>query len=362
MISFKKGNLLEADVEALVNTVNTVGIMGKGIALMFKERFPDNFDAYARACKNRELRVGKVFLTERTDLFGPRWIVNFPTKTNWRVKTQMDWIQEGMRDLVRVIEEKEIRSIAVPPLGCGNGGLDWREVKPVIVAALEEIDGLEAIIYEPTVKYQNIAKRTGVRKLTPARALVAELVRRYCVIGIDCSLIEVQKIGWFLQRGINRIGTQDPLRFEFSANKYGPYSHRLTKLIDNLDGSYLCCTKRIADAEPSDLIWFNPSKKDLVHAYMGSGEGKAFTDALAWSSNVIDGFESPLGMELLATIDWLVERENITPNTSSVLTGLRNWPHGQAAGQRKLKIFDQRLIQIALNQLSAANMLPTGSL
>ena len=355
MISFTKGNLLEAKVEALVNTVNTVGVMGKGIALMFKESFPDNFDAYARACRKRELRIGKMFLTERTDLFGPRWIINFPTKTHWRVKTRKHWVEEGMQDLVRVIREKEIRSIAIPPLGCGNGGLHWRDVKPVIVRALEQVGGLEAIIYEPTSKYQNVGRRTALQRLTPARALIAELVRRYHVTEIDCSLMEVQKLGWFLQRGITRLGLQDPLRFDFEANRYGPYSHRLTKLLDSLDGSYLCCDKRIADANPSDPIWFNSSEKKRVHTYLHSGEGRTFADALTWSSQIIEGFESPLGMELLATVDWLVEEEGIQPSTSDVWASLGKWPGGEGSGRRKLKIFDERLIGLALQQLSTAN-------
>ena len=355
MISFTKGNLLEADVDALVNTVNTVGVMGKGIALMFKESFPENFDAYARACRNHELRIGKMFLTERKDLFGPRWIINFPTKTHWRVKTRKHWVEDGMHDLVRVIREKKIRSIAVPPLGCGNGGLNWRDVRPVIVAALEQVDGLHAIIYEPTSKYQNVVKRTAAKDLTPARALIAELVRRYSVMGIDCSLMEVQKLGWFLQRGVERIGLQDPLRFDFEANRYGPYSHRLTELLDSLDGSYLCCDKRIADASPSDSIWFNPSAKERVHSYLRSGEGRLFADALTWSSRIIEGFESPLGMELLATVDWLIEEEGIQPTTPAVWAGLAKWPGGEGSGRRKLKIFDERLIRLALHQLGEAN-------
>lgn len=361
MISFTKGNLLEANVEALVNTVNTVGVMGKGIALMFKERFPDNFDAYARACRKRELRIGKMFLTERTDLFGPRWIINFPTKTHWRVKTRKHWVEKGMRDLVRVIRKKEIRSVAIPPLGCGNGGLHWRDVKPVIVAALQQVDGLDAIIYEPTSKYQNIVKHTAVERLTPARALIAELVRRYNVEGIVCSIVEVQKLGWFVQRGITRLGLPDPLRFDFEANRYGPYSHRLTKLLDSLDGSYLRCYKRIADADPSDPIWFNSSEKDHVHAYLCSDEGRTFADALTWSSHVIDGFESPLGMELLATVDWLVEEEGIQPTTPSVWACLGKWPGGEGSGRRKLRIFNERLIELALQQLvTANNSLPSG--
>lgn len=355
VISFTAGNLLEAKVEAVVNTVNTVGIMGKGIALMFKEQFPQNFDAYARACKADEVRIGTMFVTENKELFGPKWIINFPTKTHWRANTRIGWVEDGLDDLVRVIREKGIRSIAVPPLGCGNGGLDWKDVRPLVVAALEVIDGLDAVIYEPTAKYQNVAKRTGVEKLTPARALVAEMVRRYCLLGIDCSILEVQKLAWFIERGVKRLQVIDPLKLKFAANRYGPYSHNLEKLLDSLDGSYLRCDKRLSDAEPLDLIWFNDAKTDLVAAYLNAGEGKNYAGVLEWASSTIDGFESPLGMELLATVDWLVQEDRVTPTVAGVMQGLRHWAGGASAGQRKLKIFDERLISIALEQLGEAN-------
>ena len=158
-LTFTQGNLLEADVEALVNTVNTVGIMGKGIALMFKKQFPDNFAAYALACEAGEVRTGKMFVTEvekQEDLFDEaegtvrlRWIINFPTKEHWRADTRIEWVEEGLKDLVRVIREKEIRSIAIPALGCGEGGLDWNKVRPLIESALEGVEGVAVRIYEP---------------------------------------------------------------------------------------------------------------------------------------------------------------------------------------------------------------------
>lgn len=358
MVTYKQGNLLEADVDAVVNTVNTVGIMGKGIALMFKEQFPRNFEAYARACDAGEVRIGKMFVTENKELFGPRWIINFPTKTHWRVKTRVEWVEDGLKDLVRVIREKDIRSIAIPPLGCGNGGLNWSDVRPLIEAAMNELEDVNAIVYEPTPKYQNVAKRTGVEKLTPARALIAEMVRRYCQLGIDCSILEVQKLGWFIERGVRRFQVTDPLKFKFQANKYGPYSHNLTKLLDSLDGSYLRCDKRLGDAEPLDLIWFNEAKYDRVQAYLNSGEGKEFSRVLEWAATTIDGFESPLGMELLATIDWMLQHDNIEPTVEGVMEGLENWAGGEPAGKRKLKIFDRRLVAIALERLDASNRLP----
>lgn len=358
MISFTQGNLLEADVEAVVNTVNTVGIMGKGIALMFKDKFPANFAAYAQACEHEEVRIGKMFVTENNQLFGPKWIINFPTKTHWRVRTKIEWIEEGLKDLVRVLKEKNVHSVAVPPLGCGNGGLNWAAVQPLIVDALGDIEGLEVIVYEPTSKYQNISKRRGVEKLTPARALISEIVRRYCLLGIDCSILEVQKLAWFMERGIRRAKVEDPLKLEFTANKFGPYSDKLRHLLDSLDGSYLKCDKRLADAEPLDLIWFNESKKDRVHAYLNSGECKKYVGALDWTSRMIDGFESPLGMELLATVDWLVEREKVERSATGIVHGLRNWAGGAASGKRKLKILNERLIYLALDQLEAVDSKP----
>lgn len=355
MITFARGNLLEADVEAVVNTVNTVGIMGKGIALMFKEQFPNNFEAYARACKSGDVRIGQMFVTENKELFGPRWIINFPTKTHWRAKTKIEWIERGLSDLVRVIRECDIRSIAIPPLGCGNGGLDWNQVRPLVVSAFENTDGVDAIIFEPTSKYQNVAKRTGVERLTPARALVAEIVRRYCLLGIDCSILEVQKLGWFLERGVYRFQVKNQLNFDFEANKYGPYSHNLTKLLDSLDGSYLHCDKRLADADPLDLIWFNEAKHDRMQAYLNSSAGKEYTEVLEWASTVIDGFESPLGMEILATVDWMVQQDEFEPTVERIMAGLKDWPGGSNSGRRKIKIFDERLVSIALNKLETAN-------
>lgn len=161
MIHYTTGNLLEADVEALVNTVNTVGVMGKGIALMFKEAFPANFKEYEAACKSAKVKVGCMFVTQPKDLMGPRWIINFPTKEHWRRKSRLEWIDEGLVDLERVILEKGIRSIAVPPLGTGNGGLDWSVVKPRIEKALSPLEEVEVLVFEPTREYHNVTKRRG---------------------------------------------------------------------------------------------------------------------------------------------------------------------------------------------------------
>ncbi len=352
MITFTQGNLLEAEAEALVNTVNTVGIMGRGVALMFKEAFPENYMAYEEACKRGDVRVGRMFVTERHQLIGPKWIINFPTKKHWRPPSKIEWIDEGLEDLKRVIAEKKIRSVALPPLGSGNGGLDWRDVRPRIEAALGSLPDIEIMVYEPTSQYQNVAKRAGVEKLTPARALVAELVRRYWILGIECTLLEIQKLAYFLERSIDDLNLDNPLDLRFEASKFGPYATRLMHLLNALDGSYLHCDKRLADAGPLDVVWFEDARKDKVAAYLTSPNAKIYRPALEAATELIDGFESPLGMELLATVDWLVYHEGIKPFCKDVKAGLRAWPGESQAAARKQRLFDDRLIELALQRLT----------
>ncbi|MGY3131205.1 O-acetyl-ADP-ribose deacetylase (regulator of RNase III) [Bradyrhizobium sp. USDA 4501] len=355
MIKFTRGNLLDSKAEALVNTVNTVGVMGKGVALMFKEAYPENFKAYEAACKKKEVRVGHMFVTERQALIGPKWIINFPTKQHWRGASKMEWIESGLRDLKGVITEKKIRSIAIPPLGSGNGGLNWPDVRPKIEAALGTLNDVSVIVYEPTDQYQNVSKRAGVEKLTPARALVAELVRRYWILGIECSLLEIQKLAYFLERSIEKLELENPLDLRFQADKYGPYAPRLTHLLNGLDGSYLHCGKRIGDASPFDVIWFEDAKRDKIAAYLRSGDAKAFLPALEATATLIDGFESPLGMELLATICWLIQNDGVAADRESIKTALKTWTGGEASAARKLKLFEDRLVDLAVERLATFN-------
>jgi len=351
MMRFTKGNLLDAQVEAVVNTVNTVGVMGKGIALMFKERFPKNYEAYAAACKAGEVQIGKMFVTSADELEGPGWIINFPTKQHWRGNTKPEWVRSGLAALKNVIREKQIRSVAIPPLGCGNGGLDWSTVRPMIEEALGDLDDVEILVYQPTTQYQNVAKKQGVERLTPARALIAEMVRRYWVLGIECTLLETQKLAWFLERTIKRMGLKDPLDLRFVADRYGPFANRLTHLLNGLDGSYLHCEKRLADAAPFDTIWFDDSKQERVELYLTSSEARIYLPALEAADELIDGFQSPLGMEALATVDWLIVREGAEPTLAGIRQGIRNWPTGAIHAQRKERLFSDRLLQLALERL-----------
>jgi O-acetyl-ADP-ribose deacetylase (regulator of RNase III) len=353
MIRFTRGNLLKAPSEALVNTVNEVGVMGKGIALMFRDAFPSNASEYMKAAKEKKVKVGQMFVTENPEFSGPRWIINFPTKKHWRHPSKIGWIREGLDDLVRVIKEMGIRSIAIPPLGAGAGGLEWSDVRSAIESAMAVVPDVEVLVYEPTAAYQSSPKESGVENLTPARALVAESIRRYEVLGLECTILEVQKLAWFLTRAIAKLHLPDVLKLRFKANLFGPYDDNLRHLLNSLDGSFLHAEKRLADAGPLDLIRFDYAKQSTVVAYLHGEWGRDFLPAMEYTAALIDGFESPLGMELLATVDWLLSRQGIEPSVASLRSALKSWPGGPKAGRRKFALFDERLLGLALIRLQS---------
>lgn len=352
-IRYKTGNLLDSPAQALVNTVNELGVMGKGIALQFKETFPASAADYEEAARAERVNVGRMLVTLSGSLQGPRWIIHFPTKKHWRHPSRIEWIRAGLADLANVIQREGIESIALPPLGCGNGGLDWPRVRAEIELALGGLPDVEVTVYEPTDVYYNAPKRTGVEELTPARALIAELVRRYSVLGFECSLIEVQKLAWFASRAMDSLGIDDPLKLRFEAHRYGPYDDRLRHLLEALDGSYLHCERRLADARPLDVIRFDDAKRDAVAAYLRSEDGASCLAAIEMTEEVMDGFESPFGMELLATVDWLVQREATQPNVEALRKAIARWPGGgSSAARRKAGLFDERTLGMALDRLA----------
>ncbi len=350
MIRYAQGNLLEADAEAVVNTVNTVGISGKGIALMFKEQYPDNFRIYAAACKAEQLAPGGLLVTERRDMLGPRFIINFATKKHWRHPSRLEWISHGLHALREEIAARDIRSIAIPPLGAGNGGLDWDDVKPLITDALTGID-CDVVVYEPSAVYQNVVKRHGVGKLTPARALMAEMIRRYEVLGFDCSMLEAQKLAWFLSDAIARQGLRNPIADDFVADRYGPYSDRVRHLLDSLDGSYLTCERRVADARPFDPIRFRHDRQDQIGAYLTTPEASPYRHALDTATEIIDGFQSPHGLELLATVGWLSRETEAALDVDPMMAAIAAWPGPPGAAERKVRVFTSHHVKAAVEHL-----------
>lgn len=234
MIQYITGNILDSQAQALVNTVNTVGVMGKGIALQFKKAYPSNYKAYVKACQNNNIKIGKMFVTiDSNTTSGEKIIVNFPTKTDWRKPSEYKYIEDGLDNLAEVIRERQIKSIAIPPLGAGNGGLKWEKVKKIIEEKLDSLD-INIYVYEPTAQIQEHLKKERV-KLTDARALLLYVLYDLVKNGEYVSEFSSEKVCYFLQN----FGAKKYFKLQFQPNFYGPYSGKVRFVLNAINGSYL---------------------------------------------------------------------------------------------------------------------------
>ena len=333
-----QGNLLEADVEALVNTVNCVGIMGKGIALQFKKAFPENYEAYRKACKAEEVRPGRMFIFRTGRLHNPKFIVNFPTKRHWKGKSRIEDIESGLRALVTDVRELQIRSIAVPPLGCGFGGLAWDEVRPLIAAAFATIPDVHVLLFEPkgAPKPSQQPDRTARPRLTLARALFLKLIERYGVLDYSCSLLELQKLAYFLQESGQR------LRLPFVRHFYGPYADNLNKVLEKLEGHFT--EGYDGDRKPGNVISLKEGAIAEADRFLSDKpDARSRLDRV---SRLIEGFETPYSMELLSSVHWVAAREK--PNavdSEMAIQRIQEW------NDRKKRLLKPRHVRIAWKQL-----------
>ena len=340
MIKFVHDNLLKSDAEALINTVNTVGVMGKGIALQFREKYTLNYDLYRNACEKKEVQIGRMFVTKTERIGHPKYIINFPTKIHWKGSSKIEYIERGLDDLVRVISEYNIQSIAVPPLGCGYGGLDWNIVKPLLLEKLGNVEA-DVFLYEPGLAPQEAPAPEVSRELTKARALILTLIDRYTVLGFDVTHIEIQKLAYFLQE----FGQTD-LRLKYQQGRYGPFAYNLQHLLSRLEGSYLHGDIRVADARPHDTVSLFSDKSEEVSSFLVHNTTPTEKKRLNTVTQLIEGFESPFGLELLATVHWAIKQINeptVIPDT--VIKFIHNWNF------RKREIMTPSLIQVALERV-----------
>lgn len=342
MITLTHGNLLETDAEALVNTINTVGVMGKGIALQFKDRYPTNYQLYLDAFKRGDLKPGKMLVTETGELSGASFIINFPTKQHWREKSKLWYVEEGLVDLVGIIQRFNIRSIAIPPLGCGNGGLDWAIVKPLIVEAFQALPEVEVILFEPSEQaYQSPRKRKGAPpRLTTTRAMILHSLYRYQEKGYEITILEIQKLVYFLQRlGVNFKG------LTFEKGHYGPYAQKLQHAINDLDGYYLDGMK-YGDAKPQDILTLRTEHLSAIKQFIDHEFSDEERQALLVIDQLINGFESPLGLEMLATADFLVQKDpNLRRDSKSLISLVQDW------SDRKARLMKPEYLEITLQRL-----------
>jgi len=340
MIKYVKGNLLEAEAEALVNTVNTVGVMGKGIALQFKERFPLNFKLYADASKKGEIITGKMFVVKENSLNGQKIIINFPTKTEWYKKSQYSFIENGLKDLVNVISNYQIKSIAIPPLGCGNGGLDWNKVKLIMEKYLENVES-KIYIYEPNEKVKEILQKEERIKevnLTPARAMLLYALAKYEERGETPSVFAANKIAYFLQE------SGEPLRLQFIPYTYGPYAQAVEKVLYAMNGKYLTGLEQMK-AKPFEPLELKYDKFKEVTNYINHQLSSIQRERLESVLKLIEGFESTLSLEILSSIHFLMSKDkNIT--VKQLLEQIQSW------NDRKKNLIKEEYISIALSHLN----------
>jgi len=335
------GNLLEADTQALVNTVNTVGVMGKGIALQFKERFPINFKIYAAECKKGEMKVGKMLVVKENTLNGEIIIINFPTKTEWFKKSQYDYIEEGLKDLARVIEEYKIQSIAIPPLGCGNGGLKWDKVKPLMDKYLGHFSNVTIKIYEPNETVKEILQKENVKKevgLTAARAMLLHALYHYEKLGEVATIFAANKLAYFLQK------SGEPLRLQFVPYKYGPYAQAVEKVLYALNGKYLKGMEQMK-ARAFEPLQLNYERYDEVETFIKSNLSIEQKQRLGNLFEAIEGFESTLSLEILSSTHFLLG-ENPKATEDELFEKIKNW------NERKKNLITKEYINIAINHLN----------
>ena len=305
MIRYTTGDLFEAQTEAIVNTVNTMGVMGKGIALQFKQRFPENYESYRAACKAGALKVGELLVTENRELYF-KYIINFPTKTHWRYPSKYEYIEDGLDVLVSEVKKLGIKSIAMPPLGAGNGKLDWNKVKPIIEKHLAELKDVDIIIYEPQAVFEERDnKHSSTSRLTPARVMLLQAFNEYDMVDSSLNLLVTQKLAYFIQR------FGEPLRLQYAKGWYGPYAANLNKVLQAINGTYIAYEAQYDKPATQVDIIHEAYKQVEDSLYMLNDQQKQIAQLV---KGFTEGFETPFSMELLATVDWIIqEQPAITP-------------------------------------------------
>ncbi len=313
MIELVQGDILQADAEALVNTVNCVGVMGRGIALQFKKVFPENFKSYKAACDRKELQPGRMFIHDLNSLYNPRYVINFPTKRHWKGKSRMEDIESGLQNLVEEVRKRKIQSIAIPPLGSGLGGLPWADVRRRIEAAFSDLKDVRVLLYEPTgappaEKMVHANKTPG---LTVGRAALLILIRRYLAAVMDpfVTLLEIHKLMYFMQEA------GEDLKLRYTKGTYGPYAENLRHVLTLMEGHFI---SGYGDAEddPQREINLLPEILPLAERFL---ENHLTTqDHFQRVVDLISGFETPFGMELLSTVHWVANHDGAATDDQAV--------------------------------------------
>jgi O-acetyl-ADP-ribose deacetylase (regulator of RNase III) len=346
MIKLMQGDLLKQDdVDAIVNTVNCVGVMGKGIALQFKNKWPTNFTEYTTACKEGRVQLGRMLVHDSGGLVKPHYIINFPTKNHWRGSSNLEFIRDGLVDLVAQVRRLKIRSIAIPPLGCGNGGLDWNDVRPLIEEAFAPLPDVEVRLFEPKgpPEAKSMQVRTKRPRMTAGRAAIVKVLDTYRALNYGVSRIEVQKLAYFLQEA------GEPLKLAFVKHDYGPYSDTLRHALNTMEGHFV---RGVGDGVVEAEI--EPTEEALAEAdiFINQQEHSELAEHVARVGRLIDGYQSPYGMELLASVHWVATHERAIGSAGDAVTAVRAW------NDRKRILMRPEHVEAAWHRLETEGWLP----
>lgn len=336
MIEYTTGDILKEEVDALVNTVNCVGVMGRGIALQFKNQFPENFKAYKAACDREEVQPGRMFIVKNQELFGPRYIINFPTKRHWKGKSRMEDIEAGLETLATEIRDLKIRTVAIPPLGSGLGGLNWEEVRSKIGDYLGDLSDVRISVYEPCRSPEKVKCRE-VPEMTPARATLIALMDRYFYALMDpfLTLLEIHKLMYFMQVA------GEPLNLQFKKGCNGPYAENLLHVLNAVEGQLIT---GLSDGgkQPDKQIKLLPGAvTDAKNFLEIKPDVRKRFDRVA---ELIEGFETSFGLDLLSTVHWMFKHEKTQTNKDL-------WDNVNGWNNKKQK-FTPHQIDIAINILT----------
>lgn len=321
MLTLQTGNILESDADALVNTVNCEGFMGKGLAYQFKKMFPETNKSYIDTCKKNELKPGLLHSHYENN----KLVINFPTKDKWRQKSKIEYIEDGMKTLLDLIYKENIKSIAIPPLGSGNGGLSWEDVKKIILNYTDKLnDDIDVFIYEPSFNYQTKAKVAP--KLTLSHFILMNIKSKLSKF----SKFRLQKAAFF----INLYSHQN--YFKFDAHHYGPFSHSID--IISRDIKEFQEFHKFSTEEA-----LNYAYKTLISEKVEE-ELENFLEPLTKATNFINQFSSNEKIELYSTICYiLVNNDSLLEE--EIITKIHSW------SQMKQDKFNKNQISNALEEL-----------
>lgn len=344
MIEYKNGNLFESSSEALVNTVNTVGVMGKGIALQFKKLFPSNYRLYIEFCHADKFKIGQILLSrDHNTLTGEKIILNFPTKEHWRSPSQYEFIEAGLIELRKILIKEKIKSVSLPPLGSGNGGLQWQKVKILIESHLSDLEECQIVVYEPNSAVKEVLDKERV-KLTPARAMLLAMLFELVKNGEFVSEFASEKLCYFLQR----FGAENHFKLNYSANFYGPYSGKVKHVLNYMNGSYIMGYSG-KDKKPFDELDLVMETEDYVTDYLKNHE--ELLGIVNRTKLFLNGFYSAYGLELLSSVDFIAHSSN-NSDGDFIRQQLNNWSE-----RKKILFSDERFVNISISHLKSSELI-----